>query len=84
MAEDRPHPSSDVAFTPAVKAVQARRGSRESYARMEAKGYLESEQDSLPTGAIGLPRRIYRPTTLGKRVRRAWVALAREFGLEVP
>jgi uncharacterized protein len=31
-------PSSDVAFTPAVKAVQARRGSRESYARMEAKG----------------------------------------------
>jgi predicted pyridoxine 5'-phosphate oxidase superfamily flavin-nucleotide-binding protein len=30
--------SSDVAFTPAVKAVQARRGSRESYARMEARG----------------------------------------------
>lgn len=53
-------------------------------ARMEAKGYLESEQESLPTGAIGLPRRIYRPTTLGKRVRRAWVALAREFALEVP
>ena len=53
-------------------------------AKMEAKGYLESEQESLPTGAIGLPRRIYRPTTLGKRVRRAWIALAREFGLEVP
>jgi predicted pyridoxine 5'-phosphate oxidase superfamily flavin-nucleotide-binding protein len=32
------HPSSDVAFTRVVKAVQARRGSRESYARMEAKG----------------------------------------------
>jgi predicted pyridoxine 5'-phosphate oxidase superfamily flavin-nucleotide-binding protein len=31
-------PSSDIAFTPAVKAVQTRRGSRESYARMEAKG----------------------------------------------
>jgi uncharacterized protein len=31
-------PSTDVAFTPAVKAVQTRRGSRESYARMEAKG----------------------------------------------
>ena len=31
-------PSSDVAFTPAVKTVQERRGSRESYARMEAKG----------------------------------------------
>ena len=31
-------PSSDVAFTPAVKAVQARRGSREHYAKAEAKG----------------------------------------------
>jgi hypothetical protein len=30
--------SSDVAFTPAVKAAQAERGSREGYARMEAKG----------------------------------------------
>jgi predicted pyridoxine 5'-phosphate oxidase superfamily flavin-nucleotide-binding protein len=31
-------PASDVAFTPAVKAVQARRGSREGFARMEEKG----------------------------------------------
>ncbi len=31
-------PSSDVAFTPAVKAVQSRRGSRDGYARLEAKG----------------------------------------------
>jgi predicted pyridoxine 5'-phosphate oxidase superfamily flavin-nucleotide-binding protein len=30
--------SSDVAFTPAVKAAQVERGSREGYARMEAKG----------------------------------------------
>jgi predicted pyridoxine 5'-phosphate oxidase superfamily flavin-nucleotide-binding protein len=30
--------SSDVAFTPAVKAIQARRGSRRSYARMEERG----------------------------------------------
>ena len=30
--------SSDVAFTPAVKAVQARKGSRQAYARMEEKG----------------------------------------------
>ncbi len=29
------HYPSDVAFTPAVKAVQSRKGSRESYARME-------------------------------------------------
>lgn len=31
-------PASDVAFTPAVKAVQARKGSRGTYARMEAGG----------------------------------------------
>ena len=30
--------SSDIAFTPAVKAVQARKGSRTAYARMEARG----------------------------------------------
>jgi predicted pyridoxine 5'-phosphate oxidase superfamily flavin-nucleotide-binding protein len=31
-------PSSDVAFTPAVKAVQERRGSRRAYRRMEERG----------------------------------------------
>ena len=31
-------PTSDIAFTQAVKAVQARKGSRDSYARMEASG----------------------------------------------
>lgn len=30
--------SSDIAFTPTVKALQARKGSRDSYARMEARG----------------------------------------------
>ena len=30
--------SSDIAFTPAVKAIQAGKGSRDSYARMEAAG----------------------------------------------
>ena len=30
--------SSDVAFTPTIKAIQTARGSRESYARMEARG----------------------------------------------
>ena len=30
-------PSSDVAFTPAVKAVQERRGSRATYRRIEEK-----------------------------------------------
>ena len=31
-------PTSDVAFTPTVKAIQERRGSRGAYARMEANG----------------------------------------------
>jgi hypothetical protein len=31
-------PASDIAFTPAVKAVQARKGSRRAYARMEQAG----------------------------------------------
>lgn len=31
-------PSSDIAFTPQVKAVQEQRGSRGAYARMEARG----------------------------------------------
>ncbi len=31
-------PSSDIAFSPAVKRIQAERGSREAYARIEARG----------------------------------------------
>lgn len=31
-------PSSDIAFTPSVKAMQTRRHSRDTYARMEARG----------------------------------------------
>jgi uncharacterized protein len=37
MSDDLPYPS-DVAFTPAVKTIQARKGSRENYARMEQGG----------------------------------------------
>ncbi len=33
-----PSPSSDVAFTPSVKAVQARKGSRNGYRKMEERG----------------------------------------------
>lgn len=33
-----PHYASDVAFTPAVKAIQTRKGSRHGYARMEQAG----------------------------------------------
>jgi predicted pyridoxine 5'-phosphate oxidase superfamily flavin-nucleotide-binding protein len=36
-------PSSDIAFTPAVKAVQSRRGSRGMYQRLEAQGGFRRE-----------------------------------------
>jgi predicted pyridoxine 5'-phosphate oxidase superfamily flavin-nucleotide-binding protein len=35
-------PTSDVAFTPTVKAIQTRRGSRASYAKLERRGGWES------------------------------------------
>jgi uncharacterized protein len=37
--------SSDVAFTPAVKAIQARKGSRETYAHVEQNGGWRTEID---------------------------------------
>jgi len=40
--------------------------------RMEEKGYVESYQEEQPPGAIGLPRRLYRPTGLGQQVFAAW------------
>ena len=46
--------------------------------RMEAKGFVRSEQEAMMPGAIGLPRRLYYPTPLGERVLRAWSLMARE------
>jgi PadR family transcriptional regulator PadR len=40
--------------------------------RMLEKGYLGSRQEPLPAGAIGLPRRLYRPTGHAMRVLEAW------------
>src|ERR1043165_5266691 len=40
--------------------------------RRVKKGYLESRQEALPAGAIGLPRRLYRPTGLAMRILAAW------------
>lgn len=37
--------SSDIAFTPAVKAIQARKGSRDQYAQMEQRGGWRTEID---------------------------------------
>ncbi|MBY0496714.1 MAG: PadR family transcriptional regulator [Cyanobacteria bacterium] len=42
--------------------------------RMQEKGYVESRQEPLPPGAIGLPRRLYRPTALAMRILAAWQA----------
>jgi|SRR5262249_48711058 len=36
-------PSSDIAFTASVKTMQARRGSREAYAKMEARGGFQTK-----------------------------------------
>lgn len=45
--------SSDVAFTPAVKAIQARKGSRGGYAHMEDGGGFRTEIDAALAGFIG-------------------------------
>ena len=51
--------------------------------RMETKGLVASQQEPLPPGGIGLPRRIYRPTALGKRMLRAWTAFLRDLAWEM-
>jgi DNA-binding PadR family transcriptional regulator len=43
--------------------------------RMEEKGYVVSRLEDKPAGGTGLPRRLYRPTPLGLRVRDAWSLL---------
>ena len=44
--------------------------------RMEDKGYISSRLEAAPPEAGGLPRRLYRPTALGRRVRAAWTTPA--------
>jgi len=46
--------------------------------RMEAKGFVISEQEPSHPGAIGLPRRIYRITELGGRALMAWNTFTKE------
>jgi PadR family transcriptional regulator, regulatory protein PadR len=45
--------------------------------RMEEKGYVRSRLEDAPTVAGGLPRRMYQPTPLGRRVLDAWTHVAR-------
>ena len=50
--------------------------------RMEDKGYVTSEQEAKAPDAIGLPRRRYRLTALGRRAREAWVLVSRKLAWE--
>jgi DNA-binding PadR family transcriptional regulator len=45
--------------------------------RMEEKGYITSRLEDPPSKAGGLPRRVYQPTALGRRVLAAWTGGAR-------
>lgn len=51
--------------------------------RMQEKGFIESRQEAQPAGAIGLPRRLYRPTGLALRALAAWQAAEEMYGLSV-
>ena len=42
--------------------------------RMEEKGYITSTLEDPPPGAGGLPRRLYVPTALGRRMVRTWTS----------
>jgi len=50
--------------------------------RMERKGFITSEQEPQKSGAIGLPRRIYRVTPLGERALQAWATFLRTLAPE--
>ena len=45
--------------------------------RMEEKGYIVSRLEDAAAEVGGLPRRLYRPTALGRRVLRVWTEAAR-------
>jgi DNA-binding PadR family transcriptional regulator len=44
--------------------------------RMEDKGYITSRLEAAPPDVGGMPRRLYEPTALGRRVLAAWTAAA--------
>jgi predicted pyridoxine 5'-phosphate oxidase superfamily flavin-nucleotide-binding protein len=54
--------SSDVAFTPAVKAIQARKGSREGYARVEENGGWRTQIDDKLAGFLAKANSFYLAT----------------------
>ena len=54
--------SSDVAFTPTVKAIQARKGSREAYAHVEENGGWRTEIDDKLAGFLADTNSFYLAT----------------------
>jgi uncharacterized protein len=58
----RQTPSSDVAFTPTVKAIQQRKGSRHGYTQMEARGGWQTTITPDLEGFIGTVRSFYLAT----------------------
>jgi uncharacterized protein len=54
--------SSDVAFTPAVKAIQTRKGSREAYAHVEQRGGWRTEVDERLAGQLAETNSFYLAT----------------------
>ena len=56
---DTPSYSSDVAFTPAVKAIQARKGSRKAHARVEQNGGWRTEIDEHLTAYLAETYSLY-------------------------
>jgi uncharacterized protein len=57
--------SSDVAFTPAVKAIQTRKGSREGYAQVEQNGGWRTEIDENLAGFLAQTNSFYFATANG-------------------
>ena len=63
-----PPPPTEVAFTPSVKAVQPRRGSRAAYARMEEKGGFATADRSTASQPSSPSMRSFYLATANRRV----------------
>ena len=59
--------SSDVAFTPAVKTIQTRKGSREAYAHAEQNGGWRTEIDEQLTAFLGIQDSMFLATASAER-----------------
>jgi predicted pyridoxine 5'-phosphate oxidase superfamily flavin-nucleotide-binding protein len=59
-------PSSDIVFSPSVKAVQERRGSRAGYAKLEQKGGFATTIDAALAEFIAEQRSFYLATASGQ------------------